>query len=152
MRIRKDRMNKLKMLLTSEPYVLLDGAMGTMLMELGLESGAPPEEWNEAHPDRIQAVHQRYIEAGSQIILTNSLTNFDLGHWLFPYEFGCILKQDLKNFQYSFMITVDVGKIISDIYFNILLCDIFLNQFNSFIHQNTQRNFVEHMVDSTNAH
>lgn len=45
--------------------------MGTMLMAAGQEKGAP-EEWNVSHPDQIRAVHRRYIEAGSRLILTNS--------------------------------------------------------------------------------
>lgn len=65
-------MNKLQQLLQSDPYVLLDGAMGTMLMEIGLNSGAPPEEWNTLHPQKIQGVHAKYIAAGSRVILTNS--------------------------------------------------------------------------------
>ncbi|MFQ5854815.1 MAG: betaine--homocysteine S-methyltransferase [Anaerolineae bacterium] len=65
-------MNPLEHLLTSNDYLLADGAMGTMLMAAGLEQGHPPEEWNVRHPDRVRAVHRSYIEAGSQIILTNS--------------------------------------------------------------------------------
>ena len=65
-------MNALQSLLASEKPILLDGAMGTMLMEAGLESGDPPEEWNVLHPDRVRRVHRAYIEAGAQIILTNS--------------------------------------------------------------------------------
>ncbi|MFQ5401077.1 MAG: betaine--homocysteine S-methyltransferase [Anaerolineae bacterium] len=65
-------MNKLKQLLESEPVLLLDGAMGTMLMEAGLEQGNPPEEWNVLHPDRVRVVHRVYIDAGSRIILTNT--------------------------------------------------------------------------------
>jgi len=64
--------NKIQELLTTSPYILLDGAIGTVLMSGGLISGAPPEEWNLLYPDRIQAVHRSYIEAGSNIILTNS--------------------------------------------------------------------------------
>ena len=73
-------MNKLQELLAKEGRLLLDGAMGTMLMAAGLEQGAPPEEWNVNHPDRVQAVHRAYIEAGSNIILTNSFggTSFRL--------------------------------------------------------------------------
>jgi 5-methyltetrahydrofolate--homocysteine methyltransferase len=59
-------------LLATTDYVILDGAMGTMLFAAGLASGASPEEWNILHPDKIRAVHRRYIEAGSRIILTNS--------------------------------------------------------------------------------
>lgn len=65
-------MNKLEELLQQNDYILLDGAMGTMLMDAGLESGAPPEEWNVLYPERVQAVHRAYVEAGSRIILTNS--------------------------------------------------------------------------------
>lgn len=65
-------MNKVEQLLATEPYVVLDGAMGTLLMAAGLTSGAPPEEWNVLHPDRIRAVHRHYIESGSRVVLTNS--------------------------------------------------------------------------------
>jgi 5-methyltetrahydrofolate--homocysteine methyltransferase len=65
-------MNRLKQLLDSESVILLDGAMGTMLMAAGLTSGAPPEEWNVSHPDRVRAVHRGYIQAGSRLILTNT--------------------------------------------------------------------------------
>jgi 5-methyltetrahydrofolate--homocysteine methyltransferase len=65
-------MNPLEKLLESGQPILLDGAMGTMLMDAGLEQGDPPEEWNVTHPDRIRAVHRSYIQAGSRVILTNS--------------------------------------------------------------------------------
>lgn len=65
-------MTKLEQLLATESTIVLDGAMGTMLMAAGLISGAPPEEWNVLHPDRIRAVHRHYIDAGSRIVLTNS--------------------------------------------------------------------------------
>lgn len=65
-------MNKFQQLLATNAYLLLDGAMGTMLFSMGLEQGAAPELWNIVFPERIQYVHRRYIEAGSQVILTNS--------------------------------------------------------------------------------
>ncbi len=65
-------MNPLEKLLQTGQPILLDGAMGTMLMDAGLEQGDPPEEWNVTHPDRIRAVHRAYIQAGSRVILTNS--------------------------------------------------------------------------------
>ncbi len=65
-------MDKLQQLLDSHPAVVLDGAMGTVLFAAGLQSGAPPEEWNVSHPERIRAVHRGYIRAGSDIVLTNS--------------------------------------------------------------------------------
>ncbi len=65
-------MDKIEQLLATEPYIVIDGAMGTMLMAAGLHSGNPPEEWNVLHPDRIRAVHRHYIDAGSRVILTNT--------------------------------------------------------------------------------
>jgi 5-methyltetrahydrofolate--homocysteine methyltransferase len=58
--------------LVSGQPILLDGAMGTMLMAAGLEPGDPPEEWNLLHPERVQEIHRAYVNAGSQIFLTNS--------------------------------------------------------------------------------
>jgi 5-methyltetrahydrofolate--homocysteine methyltransferase len=52
--------------------VVADGAMGTMLMQNGLEFGDPPEVWNLEHPEIIRRVQRGYLDAGSQIILTNT--------------------------------------------------------------------------------
>jgi methionine synthase I (cobalamin-dependent) len=65
-------MNAFESLLSNHPYLIADGAMGTRLMSLGLDSGEAPERWNLSHPDRVRAVHRSYIQAGSQILLTNS--------------------------------------------------------------------------------
>ena len=67
-------------LLSERDVLLVDGAMGTELFTRGLGSGAAPELWNVDHPDRVQAVHDDYIAAGSDIILTNSFggTSFRL--------------------------------------------------------------------------
>lgn len=65
-------MNALEDLVTEYGVVLADGAMGTMLFAAGLEHGGSPELWNVEHPDRVAAVHRAYLEAGSQIILTNT--------------------------------------------------------------------------------
>ncbi len=68
-----------KLLETGKP-IILDGAMGTMLMEAGLTQGDPPEEWNVLHPEQLEKIHNAYIKAGSQIVLTNSFggTHFRL--------------------------------------------------------------------------
>jgi 5-methyltetrahydrofolate--homocysteine methyltransferase len=52
--------------------VLADGATGTNYFRMGLESGEPPELWNVEHPDRVQELHRAFVEAGSDIILTNT--------------------------------------------------------------------------------
>ncbi len=59
-------------LLASGRTLLADGATGTNLFAMGLTSGDAPEMWNLEHPDRIRALHQGFVDAGSDIILTNS--------------------------------------------------------------------------------
>lgn len=59
-------------LLAKQQPILADGAMGTMLFSLGLANGESPELWNVDQPDKVRQVHHAYIEAGSQIILTNT--------------------------------------------------------------------------------
>ena len=65
-------MNCLQNLLDRQGTLLLDGATGTMLMERGLVSGDPPEQWNIIYPDSIRWLYRQYLDAGSDIILTNS--------------------------------------------------------------------------------
>jgi len=52
--------------------VVTDGAWGTQLQALGLPGGVCPDEWNLSHPDIVDQVPRRYVEAGSQIVLTNT--------------------------------------------------------------------------------
>lgn len=63
---------KLQQLLAERPFLLADGATGTNLFAMGLMTGDAPELWNFEHPERIEALHQGWVEAGSDIILTNS--------------------------------------------------------------------------------
>ncbi len=58
--------------LIAEGPVLLDGAWGTELQSRGLEAGDLPDFWNLQHPDRVESVARAYVEAGSQVILTNT--------------------------------------------------------------------------------
>ena len=53
-------------------YILLDGAMGTMLQAAGLGIGELPESWNITHPDRVAAIQRRYVDAGSDVIFANT--------------------------------------------------------------------------------
>ncbi|HVV71721.1 MAG TPA: homocysteine S-methyltransferase family protein, partial [Verrucomicrobiae bacterium] len=61
----------LEKLLTHGP-VLTDGAWGTQLQALGLQTGDFPDAWNATHPERVTAVARAYVEAGSRVILTNT--------------------------------------------------------------------------------
>ncbi len=62
----------LQTLLAEGRPLLADGATGTNLFAMGLASCETPELWNAVHPDRIQALHQAFVEAGADIVLTNS--------------------------------------------------------------------------------
>lgn len=64
--------NRLQSLLDDRRLILADGAMGTNLFDVGLQTGDAPELWNRDHPERISALHRAFVDAGSDIILTNS--------------------------------------------------------------------------------
>ena len=59
-------------LVMSKGYVVADGAMGTQLFAAGLTAGWSPEEWNLSHPDEVRSVHRGYLQAGADLIVTNS--------------------------------------------------------------------------------
>lgn len=59
-------------LLSDNTFVILDGAMGTMLQSSGLEAGDIPELLNLTHPELIEEIHSKYINAGSNIVYANT--------------------------------------------------------------------------------
>jgi len=59
-------------LLATGRVLLADGATGTNYFAAGLESGEPPEFWTVEHPERVVALHQQFVDAGADIILTNT--------------------------------------------------------------------------------
>ena len=61
----------LKLLASGKP-ILADGATGTNLFAMCLMGGDAPELWNDEQPDKIRTLHQNFVDAGSDIILTNS--------------------------------------------------------------------------------
>ena len=64
--------DRLARLLETRPWLLADGATGTNYFAMGLETGDAPELWNVDHPERVLELHRRFLEAGSDIILTNT--------------------------------------------------------------------------------
>ena len=62
----------LKDLLDEKGVLLADGATGSNLFGMGLQTGDSPELWNTDHPDRIAQHYRNFVEAGSDIILTNT--------------------------------------------------------------------------------
>ncbi len=65
-------MNPFERLLVEKTTLLADGATGTTFFGLGLQSGDAPELWNVDFPERVAKHYQAFIDAGSDLILTNS--------------------------------------------------------------------------------
>ncbi len=68
-------MNRLTTLLDErgeERPLLLDGGMGTLLQDRGLDDGGAGELWNVENPDAIRASHEAYAAAGARILTTNT--------------------------------------------------------------------------------
>ncbi len=59
-------------LLATKPVLLADGATGTNYFAAGLASGEPPEFWSVDRPAEVVGLHQRFVDAGADIILTNT--------------------------------------------------------------------------------
>ena len=59
-------------LLASNRFIVGDGAMGTMLQQAGIPPGGAPELWNVERPEVIRGIYQSYVDAGSQMIETNT--------------------------------------------------------------------------------
>ena len=64
--------DRLTQLLAEREWLLADGAIGSNLFDAGLKSGDAPELWNSDHPDRVANLQRAFVEAGADIILTNT--------------------------------------------------------------------------------
>jgi 5-methyltetrahydrofolate--homocysteine methyltransferase len=64
--------NRFLKLLNERPFLMADGATGTNLFGMGLMTGDSPELWNFEQPERIEALHQSFVDSGADIFLTNS--------------------------------------------------------------------------------
>jgi 5-methyltetrahydrofolate--homocysteine methyltransferase len=72
--------------LAKKRVVLFDGGMGSTLVSLGLPEGECPESWNLAHPEVIRDIHRKYLEAGADIIETNTFGANQLRLVSFGYD------------------------------------------------------------------
>ena len=72
--------NLITEIIAKKGWCVADGATGTNLFGMGLETGYPPELWSVERPDDILCLHVSFIDAGSDLILTNSFggTSFRL--------------------------------------------------------------------------
>ena len=64
--------NILEKKISSQGWILADGATGTNLFNMGLQSGDAPEFWNLEFPEKIKKLYRDSIEAGCDLFLTNS--------------------------------------------------------------------------------
>jgi len=64
--------DRLTELLQTRPWLLADGATGTNFFAMGLQHGDAPELWNLERPDDVVKHYRSFIDAGSDIVLTNS--------------------------------------------------------------------------------
>ena len=64
--------NSLAQMLAERDWILADGATGTNLFNMGLTAGDAPEIWNVEHPDRVRALYEGAVGAGSDLFLTNT--------------------------------------------------------------------------------
>jgi 5-methyltetrahydrofolate--homocysteine methyltransferase len=104
--------------LRSGRVLLMDGAMGTELQRAGLRPDECGELWNLTHPDRVRAVHDRYVAACAEVLLTNTfqsnppqLARFDLADRL--EEINCqALWLARKAAGRSRFVLADIGPIL----------------------------------------
>lgn len=77
-----------------------DGGTGTLLQAQGLKGGERPETWNLLHPERLIALHRAYLEAGSDIVCTNT---FGANGLKFPaggeFDLEEVVRAGVKNAQ-----------------------------------------------------
>ena len=64
--------NPLSDIINTKGWCVADGATGTNLFSRGLETGYPPELWSVERPDEVMWLHNGFLQAGSDLILTNS--------------------------------------------------------------------------------
>jgi len=76
-------MKKITEKLKDKKILVSDGAWGTFLFQKGLEAGECPESWNLTHPDKVLDIPRQYIQAGADMVLTNSFgaSPFKLQHY-----------------------------------------------------------------------
>ena len=80
----EDMVSELLKRIAGGEILVSDGAMGTFLQAKGLQQGECPESWCISHPDVVKEIAEAYINAGSDIVETNSFG----GTWYKLKEFG----------------------------------------------------------------
>lgn len=96
-----------------QDIVFLDGAMGTMLQNAGLEAGAAPEMLNLDRPELIEDIHRKYIEAGSQVVYANTFgaNRYKLGGKSVEEVIGSGISIARKACENKALAALDIGPI-----------------------------------------
>ena len=82
--------------LINNNFLLFDGAMGTMLQEKGLKGGELPEGYNIHSPEIVYEIHKKYIEAGADVVTTNTFGANRLKLKDSPYSVEQVIKEAVK--------------------------------------------------------
>jgi 5-methyltetrahydrofolate--homocysteine methyltransferase len=77
-------------------FVIFDGAMGTMLQRAGLQPGDIPETYNIVHPEIVRDIHKHYVEAGADVVTTNTFQANELKLKDCPYSVEDIISHGVK--------------------------------------------------------
>ncbi len=77
--------------LRSRRVLLMDGAMGTELQRVGLREGENAATWNFLHPEKVRAVYRSYLDAGAEVLLTNTFLIGCRSYWKTLREAGHVL-------------------------------------------------------------
>ncbi|MCT4620447.1 MAG: homocysteine S-methyltransferase family protein [Marinisporobacter sp.] len=100
--------------LTNKQFIFFDGAMGTMLQAAGLGVGEYLESYNILHPNILYDIHKRYIDAGADIITTNTFGANSYKLKNSPYSVGDIISSAVtiaKKAAGSKLVALDIGPI-----------------------------------------
>lgn len=105
-----------KKFLDSKEFVLLDGAMGTLIQKSGVKYDSVPETLNITHPELIESFHKAYAEAGSDIVYANTFGANGYKLKESGYSVDEIIKSGVENAKKAVqgtdcLIALDIGPI-----------------------------------------
>lgn len=142
--------------------LVFDGAMGTMLLSAGLTLRECPELWNVTRPSVITEIHKKYIQAGSDVVQTNTfganrikLSNFGLSDKVYEINSSAVLNAK-KAAQNNALVALDIGPTGQLLYpwgeldFDEAV-DVFKEQINAGISQGPDLIIIETMTQLAEA-
>ena len=105
-----------KKFLASKEFVLLDGAMGTLIQKSGVNYDSVPETLNITHPELIESFHKAYAEAGSDIVYANTFGANGYKLKESGYSVDKIIKSGVENVKKAVqgtdcLVALDIGPI-----------------------------------------